>query len=125
MECNHDHHFEHRAAKASHDDICNGAAEHYETLSTQCHSWLSTIPRMIEFYRKYGEEIKMSVENIARSDTMNKKIIELNKRTQRLMYDAQLDGADLGGHHNEAVTDLNQALAYVKRVQELLTESRV
>ncbi len=67
----------------------------------------------------------MAVENIAKSDSINKKIVELNKRTQRLMYDAQLDGADLGGHHNEAVTNLNQALAYVKRAQELLTESRV
>ena len=64
-------------------------------------------------------------ENIARSDNMNKKLVELNKRIQRLMYDAQLDGADLGGHHNEAVTNLNQALAYVKRVQILLTESKI
>jgi len=124
------------AAKASHDDICDGALKHYETLANECHSWLSTIPKMIEFYRQYGDpgrvrlvrhnekEKKMPIKNIGRSDIMNKKIVELNKRVQRLMYDAQLDGADLDDHHKEGVDNIDQALAYVQYVQTLLNESR-
>lgn len=116
---------DHVTVKATHNDICNGALEHYEALSKECHSWLSTIPRMIEFYRKHGEEANEMAENIARSDSMNKKIVELNKRVQRLMYDAQLDGVDLNENHKEAMKNMDQALAYVKYVQTLVTESRV
>lgn len=43
-------------ANATHDELCDGALEHYQRLSDECHHWYSLIPRMIEFYRKYGRE---------------------------------------------------------------------
>lgn len=39
--------------KASHKDICQQATTHYNKLSDECKSYLSTIPKMIDFYEKY------------------------------------------------------------------------
>jgi len=49
---------EDRCCKASHEEICDGALEHYEELSAKCHDWLSTIPQAIKFYKKYGGPIR-------------------------------------------------------------------
>ena len=45
---------DHRSVTASHDELCDGALEHYKRLSTECSDWSSMIPRAIAFYRKYG-----------------------------------------------------------------------
>lgn len=44
---------------ATHDEICDMAQEHYYILSGKCSSWLSTIPKAIEFYRSnYKHDLK-------------------------------------------------------------------
>ena len=43
-------------AQATHNDICDGALKHYEKLSNNACSWMNTIPKVIEFYRKYGPD---------------------------------------------------------------------
>lgn len=40
--------------EASWDEICNGALAQYEAVSRACCNWCSTIPKAVEFYRKYG-----------------------------------------------------------------------
>ena len=124
MECNHEHHFKHRPAKATRDDICNQAVQHYERLSDECHSWFSVIPKMIEFYREHGKKVNKMGNNVNRSDIMNGKIDELSKRVLRLMYDALLGGADLQLQHKLAVASIDDALVSVNHVQRLLKESR-
>jgi len=113
-----------RPSKATHNELCDYAMNEYERIASEACHWYSGIPKMIEFYRQHGEEIKMG-NNIARSDKVNKSLVELHKRVERLMYDAQLDGADMGEHHKEAMQDIDQAMAYVMHIQELLTESRI
>jgi len=48
--------------KATHDEICDKALEHYEDLARQCHHWSSTVIHAIEFYKKYGGEIEPITE---------------------------------------------------------------
>ena len=43
---------------ATHEEICDFAIKHYEKISSICCDWLSTIPKAIEFYKKYYPEIK-------------------------------------------------------------------
>ena len=45
---------DHGSAQATHDELCDGALEHYERLSSECSDWSSVIPEAIEFYRKHG-----------------------------------------------------------------------
>lgn len=42
--------------KATHEEICDAALEHYEKLATEGHYWSSVVPQAIKFYKKYGPE---------------------------------------------------------------------
>jgi hypothetical protein len=53
--------------QASHEEICDGALKHYEEVSKEVCSWCSTIPRAIEFYKKFGNKdqaIAKAVEKV-------------------------------------------------------------
>ena len=44
--------------QASHEEICINALKYYEHRYAVLASWGKTIPRMIEFYKKYGEALQ-------------------------------------------------------------------
>lgn len=44
----------HEAEQATHDDICDGALRHYNEVSNKASSWMNTIEKAIECYRKFG-----------------------------------------------------------------------
>lgn len=50
---------DHGPGKATHEEICNAALQHYESLATECSHWSSVVPKAIEFYRTYGNRIGM------------------------------------------------------------------
>ena len=49
---------EDRTCQASHEEICDNALSHYEQLSSECHDWLSTVPKAIKFYKKYRKVLE-------------------------------------------------------------------
>lgn len=48
-------------AEATHEQICDQALLHYESLAKECCSWSSVVPRAIKFYRQYGSESNIAL----------------------------------------------------------------
>ena len=48
---------DHGTVQATHEEICEGALKHYERISKECCDWSSAIPKAIEFYKEYGENV--------------------------------------------------------------------
>lgn len=51
-------------ASATHEEICDQALEHYDSLAKEGSHWNSTVPRAIEFYKQHGPEIP-TIEELA------------------------------------------------------------
>lgn len=47
-------------AEATHEEICDQALEHYESLAKECSHWDSVVPKAIEFYKQHGPEKEAS-----------------------------------------------------------------
>ena len=47
-----------QTAQVTHKEICEGALEHYEKLAAECHDWYNAVPKAINFYMQYGEEVR-------------------------------------------------------------------
>ncbi len=73
---------EEKTCNATHDEICDGALKHYEELSKLGHSWLSTIPQAIEFYRKHYKQIndqktREVIDSVLPDEPAMKKILDI------------------------------------------------
>lgn len=51
---------ENNPSEKTHEELCDDALKHYEELSKEVGSWLSTVPIAIKFYKKYGKEGKIN-----------------------------------------------------------------
>ena len=100
---------DHGPAKATHEEICDSALEHYEAVATECHHWSSTVPRAIEFFKTYGkykagnttpgEQVQYCLGEI---DRLHACIEEIGKQTQ---WEEKECPWLAKGHYAKVITD--------------------
>lgn len=100
--------------------------EHHRNCS--CYSCSNTVREQWNDIqvKEFNKEIEMArTKNVNRINAPIGITVMLNKRVTRLMYDLQIEEPNLGDNHDEFMSNLRQATAYIKKAQELATENKV